>query len=276
MLFCLFASANYGCSNGAMATAVAHQSPTINLEATEAGVLSTDLPVVLYDSQFFDPIHNTALLTALISPPGAASISSWTSSSAAVTTNHNEPGFESIPGDPAPTAPPNSIFVGTGSSYGSSIVSAATGPEAIGTVTVLHYPSLSFGCQFRYYPAFNFTSAGGETVMPPGAGMQADLYDTSPSAGLGSMDPCYETPLASSGSTIEMWHVSGGGTLISTPGLSEFAAIKGSRWSNDATSFSATNQPVTLIFKTSAGLIVKAFLPIGPYEVSDPAGHFPY
>ena len=224
--------------------------------------------VVLYDEQFVMPFTNVAIVRASIapSPPSNTSIT-WTSSDPSVVVQQQEPNFAT----PAPTAPPFATFVTTGKVYGKSTVLAAVGAPVVGTasVTVYHYPSLSFGCRFRYDPATTFDS--GQRPLD----QTSDLYDTIGSDALGPLDPCLNSAFATAPGTPEVWHTPYGGTLIRISSLADFTGIQASQWRSDATQFAAQDGSV-LLFKTKGGLIVKALLPVGPYEVSNADGTFPY
>ncbi len=265
-----------GSGAGATANAAAHSRASITIEAEQAGTRSKDSPIVLYDAQILDPFRGTALLLA--TPRTDANVT-WSASSSAVTTSYDEPHYASAPGVTIPTAPPNGIYISGGTSYGSAVVSASAdaGNDSAG-VTVLHFASLAFGCRLRYYPAWNFSANGGAAVGTSEA-LGADLYATIPSdpgyAGA-TLDRCSHTTLAVAGSAGETWHAPGGGILVPTQTLREFVALEAARWRNDATSFPASSGPATLVFKTKTGLIVKAMLPVGPYEISDRSGRFTY
>jgi hypothetical protein len=248
----------------------------MTIESEVAGTRSKESPIVLYDSQFLDSFHDVALLMATTSTDANVT---WSASSSAVKTGYAEPHYTNVPGSPVPTAPPNGIYISSGTSYGSATVTAsADSPKDSASVTVLHFASLAFGCPLRYYPAWDFSASGGAEVAIKEA-IAADLYDTIPSEPLSThvvLDRCSHTPLAVLGSAEETWHAPRGGTVIHTQSLMDFVAIQASQWRHDATSFPATAGPATLVFKTKAGLIVKALLPVGPYEISDRSGRFTY
>ena len=258
------------CSGGSAITtpAATAYSVTLGVIAASGATPSPVQPVVLYDEQFLDPTHASALVGASVTPiiSQVPSIT-WTSSSAAVIAQQGEPG---ILGAPIPTAPPGAIYTTIGSKYGVATLQAQVGSpvnQAAG-ISVYHYPSLSFGCRFRYTPAFSFD---------PGSvanGPLSDFYDTIGSDQLGPLDPCSGTSLATAAGTPELWHVPYGGTFIANVTLANFASIAASAWQNSATTLTPGNG--ALVFKTKGGLIVKALLPIGPYEVSDASGIFPY
>jgi hypothetical protein len=126
-----------------------------------------------------------------------------------------------------------------------------------------------FGCRFRYNDAYSFD---------PGAspsGTSSDLYATIGSDQLGQLDPCrFDTEFQTAPGTPEQWHAPYGGVFLANVPLAEFPGVQASQWQNAATQF--TPQNGVLLFKTKGGLIVKAMLPIGPYEVSNSSGTFPY
>lgn len=243
---------------------------TLRLESGPApsGSFTPASTLVLYDGQFVQPFTDVALVRASISPvpPSNTSIT-WTSSDPSVVVQQQEPNFAT----PAPTAPPFSTFVTTGKAYGKSTVLAAVGAPVVQTasVTVYHYPSLSFGCRFRYDPAVTF-----DPVQRP-LDQTSDLYDTIGSDALGPMDPCLNSAFATAPGTPEVWHTPYGGTLIHISSLADFTGIQASQWRSDATQFPAQDGSV-LLFKTKGGLIVKALLPVGPFEVSGPDGAFAF
>lgn len=226
--------------------------------------------VVLYNAQFVYPFTDVAVLRAYItpSPPPNTSIT-WTSSDPSVVVQQQQP--NSLSFGPAPTAPPMSNFVGIGKSYGKSTVMAYAGAPVVqsASVTVYHYPSLSLGCRFRYYPAFTFDSE-----QRP-ADETSDLYDTMGSDLLGPLDACVNTVFATAPGTPEVWHAPYGGVQLQVSSLQDFTGIQASQWRNAATQFSPQDGNV-LLFKTKGGLIVKALLPVGPFEVSGTDGSFPY
>jgi len=243
---------------------------TLRLESgpAPAGGFTAASTVVLYDEQFVMPFTNVAIVRAAISPapPSNTSIT-WTSSDPSVIVQQQQANFAT----PAPTAPPFATFVNTGKTYGKSTVMATVGTPVVqsASVTVYHYPALSFGCRFRYNPAFTFDSAQRPLDQT------SDLYDTIGSDQLGPLDGCQNSAFVTAPGTPEVWHTPYGGTLIPISSLADFTGIQASQWRNDATQFAPQDGSV-LLFKTKGGLIVKALLPVGPYEVSNAGGSFPY
>jgi hypothetical protein len=119
-------------------------------------------------------------------------------------------------------------------------------------------------------PAFNFD---GGSSRPLDA--TSDLYVTIGSDKVQPLDGCASPVFETAAGTPEVWHTPYGGTGIAIHSLLDFPAIQASQWRNDATQFSP-NDFAVLLFKTKGGLIVKALLPVGPFEVSASDGSFPY
>jgi hypothetical protein len=235
-------------------------------------------PLVLYDQQFLDPNEDAYLLQLDIAPvPASVPHVAWTSSNPSVVSLANANPFVITVGNGPPTAAPDETYVKGGSAYGTSTVTAQPGSAGIPPLSVLayHFPSLSFGCTFRLEPAFSF-DPDRQTLMQNSANWtSADLYDTYPSNELGGLDPCVNSPLATAPGTSEIVHVPYGGTLMPATSLQAFAAISATAWKDSGTTFRPTN-PTVLVFKTEEGRIVKALLPIGPFEVSSSNDVFPY
>lgn len=260
----LLASACAGASgspDGSVTYTTSLAEPGLNGSFTPASA------VVLFDAQFLDPFSNEQLVVASISPspPGTTQVS-WTSSDASVVVRPQQPDFASL----APTAPPLGTFAVTGTAYGAATITANVGAPVNQRVSIpaYHYPSLSLGCAFRYRPAFSFDPGAAATDTT------SDLYDTKASDSLGPLDGCANTPFATAPGTPELWHAPYGGVLIPNVLLAQFPSIQPSQWQNTGTQF--TPQDGVLLFKTKAGRIVKAMLPIGPFEVSGTDGTFPY
>jgi hypothetical protein len=234
-------------------------------------------PLVLYDQQFLDFFESGYLLALGILPPPQSVDVTWASSNADVIQLQQQAPFSvGVPDDPAPTAPPNAIYAKTGPTYGTSTITAkATGSANVSaSIISYHYPSLSFGCRFRYQPAFAFDPDRSDTMRDQANWTSADIYETAPANQLGQLDPCQGSPLAVADTT-ETWHVPYGGVLLPAVSLQDFASISASRWQNAGTSFPRVD-PSLILFKTREGRIVKALLPIGPYEISAIGGAFPY
>lgn len=233
--------------------------------AANGGSPTVSQAVVLYDGQFLDPFANVAVVQAAIVPAQSAPIT-WMSSNANVVLSQQEPNFAS----PAPSAPPQSIFASTGSTYGAATITAAAGPPVnqSASIAAYHYPSLALGCTFRYSPAYSFD---------PGAaanGAASDLYATMGSDQLHALDPCANTAFATAPGSPQLWHTPYGGTFVAGATLSQFPALQTSAWQDAGTVFSV--QSGALLFKTKGGAIVKALVPVGPYEVSTASGQFPF
>lgn len=263
-----FALASCGGSSGGNPAMNAAQYTVTFQVATEPGAIATPAksPIVLYDQQFLDFTHNALVVVVAISPsPNASPSMTWSSSTASVVVQPNEPNYPS----PAPMAPPNGTIAAIGASYGASTIRVDVGApvNASMSIAAIHYPSLSFGCHFRYDPAFDFD---------PGAkAMQTasdDLYATIGSDKLDPLNPC--TALTTAPGTPEVWHTPYGGVLLPDVSTDAFPAVSASQWSNAGTQFAP--QSGVLLFKTKGGLIVKARVPIGPYQVSTSDGRFPY
>jgi hypothetical protein len=257
-----------GANNGSVAATPASPAYSATIEAAEPNAAASPANlIVLYDAQFIDPFHSAAVAIVSIQPqPPESPVVNWTASNSSIVVQQQEPNYAS----PAPTAPPLATFVGIGSTYGAATVTARIGaPVNRGiSIPVYHYPSLSFGCRFRYAPAFDFDPAANAN------GTDSDLYDTIGSDRLGPLDPCQYTPFAMTAGTPEVWHTPYGGVLVTGVSLSQFPSVQTSQWQNAATHFSP--QSGILLFKTKGGRIVKAMVPIGPFEVSDDNGQFPY
>lgn len=221
-------------------------------------------PIVLYDGQFLDAFHSAVTLVADITPSPAQTPSVvWTSSNANIVVQQQDPRSTA-------TAPPGGTFAAIGSAYGTATVTAQISAPLNQTLSILiyHYPSLSLGCRFRYAPAFNFDA--GSTA----SGTSSDLYATFGSDQIHQLDPCANSVFVTSPGTPEVWHTPYGGVFLSGLSLAQFPSIQASQWQNAGTQFSP--QSGVLVFKTQGGLIVKASVPIGPYEVSNGSGQFPY
>ena len=235
-------------------------------------------PLVMYDQQFFDPNASSFLLALLTAPSSSAGVT-WTSSNPSVASlQTTEPFAGSLPGDPAPTAPPGDTFAQIGRTYGTSTITADAGSPVNKSVAILayHYASLSFGCQFRFEPVFAFDPDRVSLMQQSSNWTSADLFDTFPSNELGPLDPCLNSPLATAPSTSELWHVPYGGVILPMPSLQQFTAVTTAQWRNAGTQFPPPQQPAMLLLKTKEGRFVKLLMPIGPLEVSEPNGPFPF
>ena len=149
---------------------------------------------------------------------------SWQVSTNGVTLTAHNPDGASIPGVPIATAPPGGIFVYSGGAYGLSRITATNGTVEIASLPAIHYPSLSFGCLFRFTPAFAFDPDRTGKMQSSSNWLSADLYDTFPANGLQALDPCYSSPLAETAPS-EIWHVPFGGTFLPVKSLQNFSSI---------------------------------------------------
>lgn len=176
------------------------------------------------------------------------------------------PGFGTTP-----TAGPNATFafIAERSNHvlpvGRAIIAARSGNTTL-SIPAYAYPSLAIGCGLRYYPALSFG---------PGlrsSGLDSDLYATE-AIPHGSMDPCAHSVFLSGVSAI---HFPYGGVAVSG-NIDTFPTVSASAWRNAQTQIplNAANNKI-ILFKTKSGSIVKAILPVGPYEVTNGGGTFPY
>jgi len=206
--------------SGSTTTPTATYSVSLGVISSSGAAPSPEPAVVLYDGQFLDPSHVTVLLGAVIVPAAPSATITWTSSSAAIIAQHTQPDTIGT----IPTAPPDSTYATLGSAYGVSTLQAQVGAPVnqSASISVYHFPSLSFGCRFRYTPAFSFDP--GSTA----SGSSSDFYDTMGIDQLGPLDPCLGTPLATAAGTPEVWHVPYGGTFVANATLASFAAIAAS------------------------------------------------
>ncbi|MBV8246729.1 MAG: hypothetical protein JOZ38_12455 [Candidatus Eremiobacteraeota bacterium] len=244
-----------GASSGSSAPA---QQYSIELQANSQPVSGS--PLLLFTSQFLEPGSNYTLLTLTVTPPASPTVV-WSSSGAAVALSPTQP---NCTGCPSP--PPGSIYAAMAQA-GSGTVTATIGPPVNATISeqVFSYLSLAVGCQFRYSAAYDFDP--GNTVQD----LTSDLYATESTSHGGTFDPCTGTAFATGTDAI---HFPYGGFALSA-GLSSFPTIAASQWQNAGSSVPAAYTGAVL-FKTRAGAIVKAWLPLGPYEVTDVTGKFPY
>lgn len=176
------------------------------------------------------------------------------------------PGFA-----PTPTAGPNATFAFIAKPanhvlpVGRAIIVARSADTTL-SIPVYTYPSIALGCGLRYHPAFSFGPDQRVT------GLDSDLYATEATP-QGGMDPCAHSVFMSGVSAI---HFPYGGIVVSG-GVDAFPAVAASMWANAQTKISlkaASGQIV--LFKTKSGSIVKAIVPVGPYEVTNGGGRFPY
>lgn len=265
------------CGGAAQSPALPTQSHSVSIAYgfEPQSTNSSQSPIVLWDQQWFDTIHASYYLVPVVTPTISPMPSdSWLASNSAVQLSNQEPFTVSAPGAPAPTAAPGDTYIQTGAAYGKSTITLNIGSPINSTATIdtVHFGSLEFGCAFRYQPSFAFGSSA-QPLQNASSFTSGDLYDTSPASGLQPLDPCYNSSLATGSE--ELWHVPYGGTITDGATVQQFLNATTSDWRNDGTTFQA-NSSGLLIFKTASGKIVKALLPIGPYEVSDSSGQFAY
>ncbi|GAC1389424.1 MAG: hypothetical protein NVSMB31_05390 [Vulcanimicrobiaceae bacterium] len=180
---------------------------------------------------------------------------------------------------------PELLSLATNAPPGPATVTVSIGPpvNAQFIQPVFTYPGLSTGCQFdtttpSLADSLNFDSG---LALTSGAGTASDLFTSLGSDQLHSADPCFGTPFADAPGAMENFHFPYYGTFISGS-LSNFPLVAASDFRPDFTTNPAyfLSNPAfygTYLFKTKGGNIVKAFLPIGPYEVTTSAGgQFPY
>ena len=222
--------------------------------------------LILYAQQFLSPDSNQALLA--VSPSPALS------STPAVTWSTDAPGVVSFSQSPlncfgCPAAPAGQTYVTmSNSTLGVAHVTATVGSpvNASATITVWTYGSLALSCAFRYVPAMSFDP--GSTA----SGLSSDLYVTQAANAGYPLDPCDNSVFTTGVAAV---HFPYGGVLV--PGSWQtFPQVSASQWS-DATQqapLSAATGEI-LLFKTKRGRVVKALLPLGPYEVGSDSA-FPY
>jgi hypothetical protein len=225
-------------------------------------VLLSAKPAVVYPSQFVAPDTDALMLVSF----SRDASTTWSVSGNAVVLSTAEPDTLSLGGQ-VPTAPPGAIFLKANAS-GTATVTATSGGQTA-SLQVNAYGSLSIGCGLRYAAAVNFDPDRAGTQATPIT--SSDLYATETASGGDPFDPC---PALGLGAAVRALHAPYGGTMIPVADLQAFAAITATQWKNDGTTF--TPNGGALVYKTAEGRIVKAMLPVGPAEVSDQNGVFPF
>lgn len=266
-----------GCAHSSATSNITFESYTANIAYSfiPGGHQSAQAPIVLWDQQWFDPIHATYYLMPNVTP----SVSNllpvhWATNNSNVLLSQEEPFTIGVPGVPVPTAAPGDTYIQVGQTYGRTLITMGIGQpiSATATIEAIHFGSVSFGCEFRFRPSWTFDPTA-RPVDDPVAYSSADLYDTYPSAKLAPMDPCYNSVLADGSE--EVWHAPYGGTIKAGATLQDFLDARASDWRDDSISFPASSSAL-LLLRTAGGRIVKVLLPIGPYETSDESGRFEY
>lgn len=251
----------WGCSS--QSTPAAPRAYTVSIIYPDGKPLQN---LQLYAQQFLSPESNQALLSVSVSPAvqAVAPAVVWSTDAPNVVT-FSQSQLNCIG---CPTAPPEGTYITMSSSFGIAHVTATVGPpvNASATITVSTYGSLAVNCDFRYVPAASFDPGSSPS------GTSSDLYVTQVANTGDPLDPCDNTPFTTGVAAV---HFPYGGVLL--PGsLATFPQISASQWSNamqQAPMNAVTGQ--VLLFKTKGGRVVKAMLPLGPFEVgSDTA--FPY
>ncbi|MEO9171030.1 MAG: hypothetical protein ABI282_10935 [Candidatus Baltobacteraceae bacterium] len=262
---------NYACLAllVALAACGSQSSATPSGKSYSASIVSNGqtapVSAVLYSSQFIAPFTDTTTLTVGISPqPSTSPGVTWSAATPNIVTLS-----PADPRQPGTTAPPGGTFAIMTQKLGVSKVSAAIGPPVNQTlsINVYTYGSIVLRCQFRYQPAYSFDPGSSPR------GLSSDLFATEPAGGTDPFDPCTNTVFAIGPSAV---HFPYGGVIIPASATS-FLNVVASQWQNAAIQSSeAALLGATLLFKTQRGLIVKAVVPLGPFEVSDATGQFPY
>ena len=225
-------------------------------------------PFILSDQQFISPFSNSAYLATSTRGPNA----SWHVSGGTVTLTDTPPGQFGLPGDPVPTASPGTTYVTTTQTYGPSTLTVSDG-AASASITLYHFASIAFRCQFRYTPAFIFDpdrANAGDLQHPD----TYDVYVTEPSSAPNSLDPCYGTALVNG--SAPAWHMPYGGVVIPISTAADFMAITPAQFVNPLTSTPVVQQSVALLIRTHEGRYVKLEPGLGLLEVSGATGTFPF
>lgn len=213
--------------------------------------------LMLQQEQFVSPFTDVALLSVSPDIPNIE----WSATGATVALSHEEPKYSA----PAPTAPPDAIFVQLKGFGVSTVTARAKRSHQRAVLKVYTYPSVAFGCRFRYTPSIRAPRQN-QTDMP-------DAYQTAGSDLMHELDSCQSPPFATAPGSGIINHFPYGAAFADGD-LATFPSIRASRWRND---FTQTTQLSGLVlFKTADGRIVKALLPLGPYEETGANGVFPY
>jgi len=247
------------------ATAAAHPRPIFIVNGLAAS------HILLTPATFLNPNGNIVRVRVVGAAPGSVKWSVAPGGRRIVTLATRSPftfpGF----GITTPTAGPNATFAFIAERtnhalpVGRAIIVARSGNTTL-SIPVYTYPSIALGCGLRYYPALSFSP---DHRL---AGLDSDLYATEATSN-GSMDPCAHSVFQSGVAAI---HFPYGGVAVSG-NIDTFPAVSASAWRNAQTqiSLNAANNKI-ILFKTKSGSIVKAILPVGPYEVANGEGTFPY
>ncbi|HET9028545.1 MAG TPA: hypothetical protein VFN49_00050 [Candidatus Aquilonibacter sp.] len=225
-------------------------------------------PMVLSDQQFISPGSNSAYLTTASRDASAV----WSVSGNSIALANTPPGELALPGDPLPTASPGTTYIAATQTYGPSTLTVRDG-GASASITVYHFASITFACQFRYQPAFIFDpdrASAGDLQHPD----TYDLYVTETSSVPNAMDPCYGTALVTG--SPPAWHMPSGGVVIPIASTADFMAITPAQFANPVTSAPVVQKSVALLFRTREGRYVKLEPGLGLLEVSDANGTFPF
>lgn len=249
---------------GAIATAHPRGTPFITVNGAAA------THILLTPGTFLSPNGNIVKVSVVGAPPGSVQWSVAPGGRRIVTLARRSP--FTFPGfAPTPTAGPNATFAFIAEQtnhvlpVGRAIIVARSGNTTL-SIPAYAYPSLAIGCGLRYYPALSFSP---DHRLP---GLDSDLYATEATSN-GGMDPCAKSVFLSGVSAI---HFPYGGVAVSG-NIDTFPSVSASAWRNAQTqiSLNAANNKI-ILFKTKSGSIVKAILPVGPYEVTNGGGTFPY
>ncbi len=249
---------------GAIAMAHPRSTPFITVDGAAA------THILLTPGTFLSPNGNIVKVSVVGVPPGSVQWSVAPGGRRIVTLARRSP--FTFPGfGPAPTAGPNATFAFIAKAtnhvlpVGLAIIVARAGNTTL-SIPAYAYPSLAIGCGLRYYPALSFGRG------PRPSSLDSDLFVTEATPH-GSMDPCAHSVFLSGVSAINFPY---GGVAVSG-NIDTFPAVSASAWRNAQTqiSLNAANNKI-ILFKTKSGSIVKAILPVGPYEVTNGGGTFPY
>jgi len=246
------------------ARATAHSGPSILVNGTAA------THILLTPATSLSPNGDIVKVRVVGAAPGSVRWSVAPGGRRIVTLATRSP--FTFPGfGPTPTAGPNATFAFIAKAtkhvlpVGRAIIVAHSGNTTL-SIPAYAYPSLAIGCGLRYYPALSF-GPGLRT-----SGLDSDLYATEATPH-DSMDPCAHSVFLSGVSAI---HFPYGGVVVSGS-IDTFPAVAASSWRNAQAQIpvNAVDGKI-ILFKTKTGSIVKAIVPVGPYEVTNGRGIFPY